>query len=231
MDIPRLFNITESAHRIHNPFTPDKFATLGAALRLEQEDRVLDLACGSGEMLCTWARDYGIVGTGVDMSQLFSAQAKRRAEALGVAERVEFIHGDAAGYVSGEKVDVPDLEDKHMQYLYSDGEGYIFMDNETFEQMSLTPTQVGDDNLGYLKENVEVDILLHNGRPIGLEMPMFMELKIVETDPGIRGNTASGGSKPARLETGATVQVPLFLSEGEVIKVDTRTGDYIERVS
>ena len=106
MDIPRLFNITESAHRIHNPFTPGKFATLGAALRLEPEDRVLDLACGSGEMLCTWARDYGIVGTGVDMSQLFSAQAKRRAEALGVAERVEFIHGDAAGYVSGEKVDV-----------------------------------------------------------------------------------------------------------------------------
>ena len=118
-----------------------------------------------------------------------------------------------------------------MQYLYSDGEGYIFMDNETFEQMSLTATQVGDDNLGYLKENVEVDILLHNGRPIGLELPMFMELKIVETDPGIRGNTASGGSKPAKLETGATVQVPLFLSEGEVIKVDTRTGDYIERVS
>ena len=78
MDIPRIFNITESAHRIHNPFTPDKFATLGAALRLEPEDRVLDLACGSGEMLCTWARDYGIVGTGVDMSQLFSAQGRRR---------------------------------------------------------------------------------------------------------------------------------------------------------
>ncbi len=106
MDIPRIFNITESAHRIHNPFTPDKFAMLGAALRLEPEDRVLDLACGSGEMLCTWARDHGIVGTGVDMSRLFSAQAKRRAETLGVAERVEFIHGDAAGYVSGEKVDV-----------------------------------------------------------------------------------------------------------------------------
>ena len=132
---------------------------------------------------------------------------------------------------SGEKVDVPDLEDRHMQYLYSDGEGYIFMDNESFEQMSLTASQVGDDNMGYLKENVEVDILLHNGRPIGLELPMFMELKIVETDPGIRGNTASGGSKPAKLETGATVQVPLFLSEGEVIKVDTRTGDYIERVN
>lgn len=106
MDIPRIFNITESAHRIHNPFTADKFATLGEALRLAPGERVLDLGSGSGEMLCTWARDYGIVGTGVDMSQLFSAQARRRAEELGVAERVEFVHGDAAGYVSAEKVGV-----------------------------------------------------------------------------------------------------------------------------
>lgn len=106
MDIPRIFNITESAHCIHNPFTPDKFATLGAALRLEPGARVLDLGSGSGEMLCTWARDHGVVGTGVDMSQLFSAQARRRAEELGVADRVKFIHGDAAGYVSEEKVDV-----------------------------------------------------------------------------------------------------------------------------
>lgn len=106
MDIPRIFNITESAHRIHNPITPEKLATLGAALRLESGARVLDLGSGSGEMLCTWARDHGIVGTGIDMSQLFTEQAKRRAEALGVADRVTFIHGDAAGYVSGEKVDV-----------------------------------------------------------------------------------------------------------------------------
>ena len=106
MDIPRIFNITESAHRIHNPFTPDKFATLGAALRLEPATRVLDLGSGSGEMLCTWARDYGITGTGIDMSQLFSEQAKRRAEELGVADRVEFIHNDAAGYVADEKVGV-----------------------------------------------------------------------------------------------------------------------------
>ncbi len=106
MDIPRIFNITESAHRIHNPFTPEKLATLGAALRLESGTRVLDLGSGSGEMLCTWARDYGIAGTGIDMSQLFSEQAKLRAEELGVAGRVEFIHGDAAGYVAGEKVDL-----------------------------------------------------------------------------------------------------------------------------
>ncbi|HOX87452.1 MAG TPA: class I SAM-dependent methyltransferase [bacterium] len=106
MDIPRIFNITESAHRIHNPFTPEKFATLGAALRLQSGARVLDLGSGSGEMLCTWARDHGITGTGVDMSRLFSEQAKLRAQELGVADRVKFIHGDAAGYVSDKKVDV-----------------------------------------------------------------------------------------------------------------------------
>jgi SAM-dependent methyltransferase len=106
LDIPRIFNITESAHRIHNPFTPEKLATLGAALRLESGTRVLDLGCGSGEMLCTWARDYGVIGTGIDMSQLFTEQAKLRAEELGVADQVKFIHGDAAGYVSDEKAGV-----------------------------------------------------------------------------------------------------------------------------
>jgi len=106
LDIPRIFTITESAHRIHNPFTSEKLATLGAVLRLESGTRVLDLGSGSGEMLCTWARDYGITGTGVDLSQLFSRQAKLRAEELGVADQVEFIHGDAAGYVAAEKVDV-----------------------------------------------------------------------------------------------------------------------------
>ncbi len=106
MDIPRIFNITESAHRIHNPFTPEKLATLGAALRLKTATRVLDLGSGSGEMLCTWARDHGVIGTGIDMSRLFTEQAKLRAEELGVADRVTFIHGDAAGYVSDEKVSV-----------------------------------------------------------------------------------------------------------------------------
>ena len=106
MDIPRIFTITESAHRIHNPFTPEKLATLGAALRLEPGARVLDLGSGSGEMLCTWARDHGITGLGVDMSPLFTEHAKRRADEVGVADRVEFIHGDAVGYVAAEKVDV-----------------------------------------------------------------------------------------------------------------------------
>ena len=106
MDIPRIFSITESAHRIHNPITPEKLATLGAALRLESGARVLDLGSGSGEMLCTWARDHGVTGTGIDMSKLFTEQARLRAEELGVADQVEFIHGDAAGYVSDEKADV-----------------------------------------------------------------------------------------------------------------------------
>lgn len=104
MDIPRIFTITESAHRIHNPFTPEKFAVLGAALRLEPGERVLDLGSGSGEMLCTWARDHGIGGVGVDLSELFTEQARRRAVELGVADRVRFIHGDAAGYVADEKL-------------------------------------------------------------------------------------------------------------------------------
>ena len=106
MDIPRIFTISESAHRIHNPFTPEKLATLGAALRLEPGACLLDLGSGSGEMLCTWARDYGLSGTGLDLSRLFSEQAKLRAEELGVTDQVRFIHGDAAGYVAAEKVDV-----------------------------------------------------------------------------------------------------------------------------
>ena len=106
MDIPRIFNITESDHRIHNPITSEKLTTLGAALRLKSGTKVLDLGSGSGEMLCTWARDHDIIGTGIDMSQLFTEQAKLRAEELGVAHQVQFIHGDARGYVSDEKVNV-----------------------------------------------------------------------------------------------------------------------------
>lgn len=106
MDIPRIFNISESAHRIHNPITPEKLATLGTALRLTPGTHILDLGSGSGEMLCTWALDHGIIGTGIEMSPLFTQQAILRAKELGVTERVKFIHGDAAGYISGDKVDV-----------------------------------------------------------------------------------------------------------------------------
>ncbi|MFT0875181.1 class I SAM-dependent methyltransferase [Rhodopseudomonas sp. G2_2311] len=106
MDIPRIFTVSESAHRIHNPFTAEKLAAFGASLRMEPGTRVLDLGSGSGEMLCTWARDHGISGTGIDMSPLFTAQAQLRARELGVADRVTFVHGDAAGYVADAKVGV-----------------------------------------------------------------------------------------------------------------------------
>lgn len=131
---------------------------------------------------------------------------------------------------SGEKVDVPDLEEKKMSFLYRDDSGFCFMDTQTYDQMMLKEDQIGDA-IGYLKENIEVDLLFHNGTPIGIDLPMFLELEVVETDPGVRGNTASGGSKPAKLETGIIVSVPLFLNEGDKVKVDTRTGEYIERVS
>jgi elongation factor P len=131
---------------------------------------------------------------------------------------------------SGEKVGKPELEEKEMQYLYSTDNQYHFMDTETYEQSFLTEEQLGTSK-NYLQENVVVKVLFYNGQPIGVEVPIFVELRITDTDPGVRGDTASGGTKPAVLETGATVQVPLFLNIGDSIKVDTRTGAYIERVS
>ncbi len=106
MDLPRIFTIRESSHRIHNPFTADKLAALGQALHLRPGASVLDLASGSGEMLCTWARDHGVTGTGVDISTVFTERARARAAELGVADRVSFVHADASGYVSAEPVDV-----------------------------------------------------------------------------------------------------------------------------
>ncbi len=130
---------------------------------------------------------------------------------------------------AGEKVELVDFEDKHMQYLYKD-DRYNFMDSETFDQISLSAEEVGDAR-DFLKENTEVDILFIDGSPVTVELPTFMELAITKTDPGIRGDTASGGSKPATLESGAVVQVPLFLNEGDIVKVDTRSGEYLGRVS
>jgi elongation factor P len=130
---------------------------------------------------------------------------------------------------SGEKVDTPDLEEKTMQYLYREGDAYHFMDTESYEQLVLTGNQLGSDSK-FLQENVEIKIVLHNGKPIGVELPTFVELKIVQTDPGLKGDTATGATKPATLETGAVIQVPLFLNEGDAIKVNTETGAYIERV-
>jgi len=130
---------------------------------------------------------------------------------------------------SGEKLDTPNLEERQMQYLYAAGDDFIFMDNESYEQLSLTAAQLGSGK-NWIKENMVIQVLYHNDAPIGVEVPMFVELKIVQADPGFKGDTASGGSKPATLETGAVVKVPLYMEEGEVIKIDTRTGEYIERV-
>ena len=130
---------------------------------------------------------------------------------------------------AGEKVDVPDLEEKTMQYLYGADKDRVFMDTTSYEQVSLNEKQLGD-SINYLKENMEIKVLYHKGMPINIEVPMFVERVIARTDPGVRGDTASGGSKPATLETGAVVKVPLYMNEGDSIKVDTRTGTFIERV-
>ena len=130
---------------------------------------------------------------------------------------------------AGEKVDVPDLEEKTMQYLYGADKDRVFMDTTTYEQVSLNEKQLGD-SINYLKENMEIKVLYHKGMPINIDVPMFVELAIARTDPGVRGDTASGGSKPATLETGAVVKVPLYMNEGDVVKIDTRTGTFIERV-
>jgi elongation factor P len=132
-------------------------------------------------------------------------------------------------YRAGEKVGVPELEEKTMQYLYAADRDRVFMDTSTYEQVSMNEQQLGD-SIDYLKENMEIKVLYHKGQPFNIEIPMFVELAIAKTDPGVRGDTASGGSKPATLETGAVVKVPFYLNEGDVVKVDTRTGTFIERV-
>jgi elongation factor P len=117
-----------------------------------------------------------------------------------------------------------------MQYLYNDGDSYYFMDEKSFEQMPISPDQLGDA-LDYLKENMSVEVSSYQGKLIGVELPITVELEVVETGPGFKGDTATAGNKPAKLETGITIQVPLFISNGDIIKVDTRTGQYLERVS
>lgn len=130
---------------------------------------------------------------------------------------------------SGEKLGRPDLEEKKMQFLYSADDQYCFMDAETYEQTFLTEEQLGSSR-DYLKENTTIAVLMHNNKPIAVELPTFVALAINKTEPGEKGDTVSGGTKAATLETGAVIQVPLFLNEGDVVKVDTRTGTYVERV-
>lgn len=130
---------------------------------------------------------------------------------------------------AGEKMDQAVVERKQMQYLYNQGEDYILMDMETFEQITITADLIGPQ-VKYLKENSDVTAVVHDDSIMGVEIPFFVELEVTETDPGVRGDTASGGSKPATLETGAVVQVPFFINIGDKVKVDTRTDAYLERV-
>lgn len=130
---------------------------------------------------------------------------------------------------AGEKIPRARLEKREMQYLYNSGDEYVFMDNQSFEQVSLGRELLGE-GLKYLKENMSIHIAMYQGEIIGLELPNFVELEVIATEPGIKGDTASGASKNATLETGAVVQVPLFVNVGDVLRIDTRTGLYMERV-
>jgi len=130
---------------------------------------------------------------------------------------------------SGEKFKQPDLEEQEMEYLYAEADQFCFMNMTTYVQEFLTEEQLGDAK-DFLKENTVCNILLFEGRPIGISLPIFINLKVEETEPWVKGDTASGDSKPATLETGYVLQVPPFIEKGELLKIDTRTGAYVERV-
>ena len=128
-----------------------------------------------------------------------------------------------------EKLQGAEIEKRDMQYLYSDGDLYYFMDNETYEQLPINKEDLGD-MLRFLKENMNVKILSFKGKVFAIELPLFVELEITYTEPGFSGNTSTNATKPATLETGATINVPLFVNTGDVIRIDTRTGEYMERI-
>lgn len=130
---------------------------------------------------------------------------------------------------SGDKFKEADLEEAQMEYLYAEADRFCFMNTSTYDQHFLTAEQIGDAK-SFLKENTVCNVLLFEGRPIGISLPFFIDLRVVKTDPWVRGDTASGDSKPATLETGYVLNVPPFIQEGELIRIDTRTGQYVERV-
>ncbi|HBQ26371.1 MAG TPA: elongation factor P, partial [Syntrophomonas sp.] len=128
----------------------------------------------------------------------------------------------------GEKVPRAHLDKREMQYLYNDGEGYVCMDTENYEQITISAEAIGD-GVKWLLENMNIHVLLYQGNILGLELPNFVELEVVETEPGVKGDTATGATKNATLETGATVKVPLFINTGDRIRIDTRVGEYLDR--
>ncbi len=133
-------------------------------------------------------------------------------------------------FQSDEKLVRARLDFRGMQYLYNEGNLYYFMDEESFEQMPISASQLGD-TINYLKEGMSLQISSYKGEVVGVELPITVELQVVDTGPGFKGDTATAGNKPATLETGITIQVPLFVNKGDIIKVDTRSGSYLERVS
>jgi elongation factor P len=124
----------------------------------------------------------------------------------------------------------PDLEQRDVDFMYTDMEGYHFMDQNNYETITLNEEQVGESKF-YLQEGIKIQLLYWNARPISIDLPNFVELKVTETDPGLKGDTASGGMKKAVMNTGLQINVPLFIKEGEVLRIDTRTGEYVERVN
>ncbi len=132
-------------------------------------------------------------------------------------------------FKSNESLEKADIEERQQQFLYPEGDKYVFMDTKTYEQLYLDADNLGDARF-FLMDGMMVDVLFWNEKPIGVTPPVFVEMKVVATDPGFKGDTSTNTLKPAKMETGATVQVPLFINEGDTLKVDTRTGEYVERV-
>jgi elongation factor P len=133
-------------------------------------------------------------------------------------------------YKSGERLQGANFEEREMQYLYPEGEHLVFMDNVSFEQVTISASSI-EEQRGFLLDNTNVTVQFFNGRPIGVQLPTFVEMKVVETEPGFKGNTATNTLKPAKVDTGAIVPVPTFINEGDVIRIDTRTGEYADRVA
>ncbi|MFN3505241.1 MAG: elongation factor P [Caldimicrobium sp.] len=131
---------------------------------------------------------------------------------------------------SGEKFEKPDLQEREVQYLYKEGDRLVFMDLEDYDQIYVSEKDIGDAGK-FLSENLQVNILYYKGRVIGIDLPKVVELKVIKTEPGVKGDTVGTATKPAILETGVVIQVPLFIEEGDIVKVDTRTGEYLERAS
>ncbi len=133
-------------------------------------------------------------------------------------------------FKSGDKIEVPEMEEKEMQFMYKEGANYYFMDVNTYDQLFVEEENLGDAT-NYLKEGLTINVSFYKGKAIGVDLPNFVDMVVKKTEPGMKGDTAQNATKPAELETGYVIQVPLFLEEGDMVKIDTRTGDYITRVS